>query len=262
MKYNIYIPSKGRPNCRTAQSLDAQNIPFKIFVEQQDYEDYLKIWGSDRVVNLGGNDYGCASHVRRAIKKYSTENGEEWHWQIDDDIKNHYEVVENKNVKKTAAEVFTQIEEFAESYTNIGIIGLSSSAFNKLQRHEYQSNVFAYGNVLIKNDDRFWWVDKTVEDLDYCLQVLTANMCTVRFNKFAFDLVSTGTNTGGYHEIDAANDLRNVRIDNTIDRWDILTGWEDKKHSVEGYDRRVKTRHVWRTFKHSLIPKNPENSLF
>lgn len=268
MQHKIYIPSKGRPESRTAKSLTDQNIPFKIFVESQDYKDYVSNWGEDSVIDLGGNDYGCASYSRSAIKKYSIDQGEDWHWQLDDDISKHYEVIDGKNVKKPTDEIFTKVEEFKNQYTNIGIIGLSSSAFNKLSGKDYSVNAFAFGNVLVNNHTDCWWEMNTVEDLDYTLQCLTKNLCTVRFFKYAFDLVSTGYNKGGYHEIDnvEANDgifVRDKRIYNTVDRWPgIIDGVVSKKHKIKGYDKRVKTENIWRKFKHPLIPKNPENSLW
>ena len=267
MKHKIYIPSKGRPDSCTAKMLKQNNIPFSLVVEDQDYNDYVATWGKGSVINLGGNDYGSVGYARAFIKNYSTDLGEKCHWQLDDDLPMIYEVIGGKNRKAIPDEVFKKVENFYYLYTNIGIIGLSSSAFNKMSAHEYRVNAFAFGCVLINNQTPFSYRMDTVEDLDYTLQCLTSNYCTVRFYKFAFTTVSTGVNKGGYNEIDSTVDnnvtTRNQRMINTVDLWPgILNEIVYKKHAVAGYDKRIKTNHIWKNFVHPLKLKITNTGLW
>ena len=52
-KYPIYIVSKGRANSRlTSKSLELMNVPYRIVVEPQEYDDYAAVINPNKILVL------------------------------------------------------------------------------------------------------------------------------------------------------------------------------------------------------------------
>ena len=101
----VYIISKGRPQCRTAQTLTRINFPGAWFIvcgtNDETLEQYMARWGSERVLvfdfdeqvektdtmdNFGFEAKASgACPVRNAVREISWARGELRHWQLDDD---------------------------------------------------------------------------------------------------------------------------------------------------------------------------------
>lgn len=249
MKYKIYIPSRRRYEKNlTAELLLKHNIDFKLIVEKNDYDDYYKKYG-DKVLSLEGSDYGGVDYARNWIKKYSKSQGEEKHWQLDDDIKTLYILDDDKKLIKTNPEiVLSKCEEFTDKYTNVAISGLSSSPFVRFSTKPYEVNKFAYTCFLVRNDNYSW--DNNVEDdLDYNLQILTGGDCTLKFNKYCFAWSDTQTQKGGYTDL-YEDGKRLVRMKNTLKKWSIIPGIAKKGKNKDKY--RLITNQIWKNFKTEL----------
>ena len=82
-KFFIYIPSKSRSDCLTAKKLKEHNIDFKIVIEPQDYEEYVKKHSNLLILNR--NNQGI-SYVRQSIINYAKSLNQKYIWMIDDDI--------------------------------------------------------------------------------------------------------------------------------------------------------------------------------
>jgi TET-associated glycosyltransferase-like protein len=100
--FQIYIPSKGRPDFATARlfnephppcidpyvvvdiDMEEKPRPYTVFLEPQDFEAYRKA-GHASIVVLPENDKGIA-YARQAILDYAIQNGDKWFWMIDDDV--------------------------------------------------------------------------------------------------------------------------------------------------------------------------------
>lgn len=101
----IYIISKGRPQCKTAETLTRLNYPGQWFIvcgtNDETLPEYQKRWGEDRVLVFDWKDettwtdtldnFGFevmpsgAVPVRNATIDISRSRGERRHWQFDDD---------------------------------------------------------------------------------------------------------------------------------------------------------------------------------
>ena len=245
MKVGYYIVSKGRPKRQhTAALLHASKLPFKIFVEPQDYEAYCSEFGKRKIVNIKENDGGI-HWVRNFVKEYSKSRGEDYHWHLDDDIRHVYICVKGKNMETTARTVFGRIQKIVAQYQNVALAGLAASAFNRYEKHPVVPNRFVYSCMLVKND-QFLWRAETEDDLDYNLQVLTAGQCTMAFKVFSFAFSPQNTISGG---------LTEIRTPQRREQWvyQILRDWSylglKMKRKKDGTPR-VVTSGIWRKFNH------------
>lgn len=144
----IYIISKGRPQCRTAQTLTKMKYPGEWFIvcgnNDETLEQYLANWGEEHVKvfdwydevkhtdtmdNFGFDDMPSgACPVRNATAEISRRRGERRHWQFDDDYTG-FQVFDAKTGKRPhcegqkLAECMEDIAEFADR------CGLSNCGF-------------------------------------------------------------------------------------------------------------------------------------
>lgn len=176
----IYIISKGRPQCVTAQTLTRIKYPGKWYIvvgnNDLELESYKKRWG-DRIIvfdwykevkntdlmdNFGYDKKASgASPVRNAARKISKENGELRHWQFDDDYLDfsRYNPYLNKNETiKDGRILFSsmyRIADFANDakLNNIGF-ALATIEGNPQRRHKWGPRVYNAHN-LPSDDDLF-----------------------------------------------------------------------------------------------------------
>ena len=116
----MYIISKGRPECRTAQTLTKMRYPGEWFIvcgtNDETIQEYRDNWGehvlafdwakeverTDTLDNFGFETMASgACPVRNATRRISWERGELRHWQFDDDYTGfvHIDLERRKNVK-------------------------------------------------------------------------------------------------------------------------------------------------------------------
>lgn len=203
-KYTVYIPSKGRPDQNTTYDIcKEENIPCKVVVEPQDFEQYAQNIETDDILVLDKNDQGV-QYARTWIKRYSIQANEEYHWQFDDDMRSFTMRVDNKNKKVSVRHAISIIEQVATLFENFAVGGMTSSAFAFSKPAPVKTNQLGYGCTFINNGFDQEWRDKTVEDWDYTLRALEAGMCTLSFSHINFQTPSSGTNKGGNNLTDWA----------------------------------------------------------
>ena len=108
----IYIISKGRPHCRTANTLTNMGYTGEWFIvcgnNDNTIDEYIKNWGKERILvfdwynevkesdlldNFGVEKMSSgAVPVRNATRKISILRGELRHWQFDDDYTSFYHI--------------------------------------------------------------------------------------------------------------------------------------------------------------------------
>jgi hypothetical protein len=203
-KFTVYIPSKGRPTtgCTYLQCKEF-NIPYKVVVEPQDFDSYAEELGPENLLRMPLNDQGI-QYARSFIKQHSTVLGEQYHWQMDDDMKYFTTRKDNKNVRTDMLSVMSIVEFVTLQFLNVGIAGITSNAFAFSKPRSAQANRLAYGVVLIKNSIDNMWRKDTVEDWDYTLNMLEDGYCTLAFNHVNFVTPATGSNAGGNQMTDWA----------------------------------------------------------
>lgn len=218
-KYKIYIPSKGRPTkTKTSKTLDGLN--YVVVVEPQDYQDYCTVFPPERLLCLDKNDQGLA-YVRNFIKKYSTEMGEECHWQMDDDI----ELFKVRKRGTTKNEIVNPIlaisivEDCHSKYMNVVISGICADAFAFSKKYAVQENRLAYQCVLVSNNNSFEWDMGGTEDWFYTFNVLEHGYCTLAFHHIMTQTTPTMQTSGGSTNIHFAGDKRKTLYEEFIKRW-------------------------------------------
>lgn len=202
-EWPIYINSKGRPECKTAKLLPEGR--FKIVVEPQDYDAYVKQWGKKHVLVLDKNDQGIA-YVRDFTVKHNQKLGKGWFWLLDDDISNFFKEDNGKNVKSTFLDAEKYVKKKLKGQEKFAIASLEYSQYAWSAKGRVTINSYCDVCVLIhaqkvkeigaEYDLRF----KLKSDRDFALQVMSKGFNCVRFTKFSFGCPENGSNKGGLHE--------------------------------------------------------------
>lgn len=193
MNHPIFIPSKGRAEaCVVAKALSAEGLDFKLVVEPHEADAYAARCGREHLLVLPFSNKGIAAS-RNFAKSTARELGFEFHWTLDDDVRQAYRLNNGKNVKCTFAEALEAVENFCDCYDNIAFAGFKGHAFAYKAREPYavNQNVYSFCS-LIKTSTPFVWRGPLQpgpfhEDVDYGLQALTAGQCTVLFNVYNVD---------------------------------------------------------------------------
>ena len=194
LKYPIYIISKGRwEKPLTAIFLLNENIPFTIAVEPQEYENYCKSIPKKFVAKLPFSNLGTGSYpARNWCWEDSIQKGHKRHFLFDDNIRGFIRLNKGRRVKCEALPALQALEKFTDRYENIAISGYNYMYFAmKDKKIPFSINSHVYSGMLIRNDIPYRWRMKYNEDVDLCLQALHDGLCTVLFQAFLIDKVST-----------------------------------------------------------------------
>ena len=193
-KYPVYIVSKGRwENPITAKCFLEDGVDFKIAVEPQEYDLYAQTIPKNNIYKLSFSNLGLGSYpARNACWEHSKQLGHNRHCLFDENIYRFRRLNKGKRIPVNANKAIEVVEEFTDRYTNIGISAFNYTMFvtNTTQK-PFVTNVHAYSAMLMDNKMPYRWRLKYNEDVDLCLQVLDNNLCTVLFNAFMVDKVST-----------------------------------------------------------------------
>ena len=191
-KYPIYIISKGRyKKPLTAKCFIKNNIDFKILVEPQEYQDYCNALGEEYVVALPFSNLGLGSYPARN-HCFELSKGYERHWCFDDNITEFWRLSKGKRWMCHPLECISPAEDFTDRYSNVFISGFNYESFvTKATKKPFVINTKVYSGILLKNNMPFRWRLKYNEDVDLALQILHNEFCTIQFNAFLIDKVST-----------------------------------------------------------------------
>lgn len=186
----VYIPSKNRAGfTKTNRWLEKTGKTNYVFVvEPQDEVAYREALPDAKILVLDANDKGIA-YARTLIKKYSTFIGEEFHWQIDDDmtgISFRLDLKKDKKKIRHDQSGFSIAEILLKEYPNIGAVGIQNESFEFSRKKPALVNTQVAGMVCFRNDTGVFWDETVIEDTDYSLQLLYKNYCTVTITSHAF----------------------------------------------------------------------------
>jgi len=216
--YPLYIPSKGRHEyMMTSKALTKMKVPHFIVVEPQEVDLYnkaIKHWDLLTTVleldmsfkekyeccdNLGMTKSTGPGPARNFAWEHSKQNGDDWHWVMDDNIKHFHRFNKNLQVKVTDGTCFKVMEDFVQRYTNIGMAGPNYMMFapRKSKLPPFVLNTRIYSCNLIRNNLHFRWRGRYNEDTILSLDILKAGWCTVQFNAFLQEKTNTQVMKGG-----------------------------------------------------------------
>lgn len=199
-EYPVYVISKGRWESRlTSKALESMGVPYWIVVEPQEYDDYARVIDPKKILtlpfgNLGQGSIPARNWVWDNASKYS-----ERHWILDDNIRAFRRFNNDKKYLVGSGTILKCAEDFVDRYENIALAGFQYSYFVTYARDRkpFILNTRIYSCILIKNDIPYRWRGKYNEDTDLSIRVLKDGWCTILFNAFLIDKVSTMKMRGG-----------------------------------------------------------------
>jgi hypothetical protein len=208
-KYPIYIISKGRWESRhTSISLEEMNVPYRIVVEPQEYDNYSSVIDEKKILVLPFSNLGQGSiPARNWVWEHSINEGHDKHWIMDDNIKGFVRIGKNRRIPAKTGAIFNAMEDFVDRYENIALAGphyrffvVTGARVEATHQKPMLFNSRVYSCILIKNDIPYRWRGRYNEDTDLSLRVLKDGWCTVLFLAFLANKAATMTMKGGNTE--------------------------------------------------------------
>lgn len=213
-RFPVYIVSKGRWKSRlTALCLDEIGVPFHIVVEPQEHDDYAAVIDDARILvlpilyrdqydtfdALGDTKGKGPGPARNYVWDHARAAGADWHWVLDDNIRDMYRLYKNTLIRMGDGTCFRIMEDFCLRYRNVGMAGPNYELFVPRRKRvsNYVLNTRIYSCNLIRNDAPFRWRGRYNEDTDLSLRMLKAGWCTVLFNAFLQKKIGTQKMAGG-----------------------------------------------------------------
>lgn len=216
-QYPLYIVSKRRSDSRmTVKSLERMGVPYYIVIEEFEYDDYSSVIDPKNILildpeyqrtydtfdNLGDSKSKGPGAARNFAWDHSIAQGFEWHWVMDDNIKNFCRLNRNLKIQANTGAIFKAMEDFVNRYTNIAMAGPQYYMFapRKKKLPPFVLNTRIYSCNLIRNDMPYRWRGRYNEDTDLSLRMLKDRWVTVQFNAFLQQKMPTQTIKGGNDE--------------------------------------------------------------
>lgn len=247
-KFNFYILSKGRAKTlKTPTTLKNIGIDCSIVVEPQEYKDYVEHNPDHNVISMDKNDQGIF-YVRNFIKDYSRSRDEEYHWQLDDDIRNFYHRLGKKLAFKDDTG-FDFVEQIVTQFSNIGLAGLIHDAFAFARTTPYELNKQCATCVLVNNTTDVRWRPDIIEDTDYSLQHLYTGFCTINFNTLSYLPMPNASMKGGNTQDYISDKLYKRQVKLQEEYPGFFTIYEKDGLS------RVRPSKIWQQFKYRPEPQ-------
>jgi len=202
-KYPIYIISKGRWKDRlTSKALEKTNVPYRIVVEQQEYEQYAQVIDGKKILVLPFSNLGKGSiPARNWVWEHSIKEGHKKHWILDDNIREFYRYNNNQKIRLADGTGFKIIEDFVDRFNNVPMAGMNyESLVPRRQKHPpFHLNTRIYSCILLSNEigHVIKWRGRYNEDTDLSLRFLKFGYCTILFNIILAKKIATMLMKGG-----------------------------------------------------------------
>lgn len=214
-KYPLFIVSKGRAETRhTARYLDYMKVPYRLVVEPSEYDLYLShVKDKNKLIELDMSykdkydtcdDLGLTKSTgpgpaRNFVWDLSIKEGYDFHWVMDDNIRSFRRYNLNEKVKVSSGTIFSAMEEFVQRYENVGMAGPNYYMFQPARQKSppFILNTRIYSCNFIKNDLPYRWRGRYNEDTILSLDMLTDGLCTIQFNAFLQEKITTQNVRGG-----------------------------------------------------------------
>ncbi len=201
-KYPVYIISKGRAESRlTSKALEAMTVPYSIVIEPQEYDNYAAVIEPAKILVLPFSNLGQGSiPARNWVWEHSIQQGAARHWIMDDNINCFMRFNRNLKVPVSSGNIFAAMEDFADRFTNIPMVGPNYKMFASRKQGDiapFTLNSRVYSCILLSNEIPHRWRGRYNEDTDLSLRLLKDGYCTVLFNAFLAEKSVTMTMRGG-----------------------------------------------------------------
>jgi len=214
LKYPIYIVSKGRWESRlTSKALEAMNVSYNIVVENSEYKKYTRVIDKKKILilpqsyldeydtcdDLGNSKSKGPGAARNFCWDHSIEQGFRYHWVMDDNINGFCRLNKNMKIRVDSGVIFRCAEDFVRRYKNVALSGFNYDFFCKSRQvlPPFVLNTRIYSCLLIKNNTPYRWRGRYNEDTDLSIRMLKDGWCTIQFNAFLQNKVTTQVIAGG-----------------------------------------------------------------
>lgn len=210
MRTLIAVPSKNRVETLRKNALawvPLVGIDYIVFVEPQDFGNYLEVVDSHHLLCLEKNDMGLG-YVKNFIKQYATENGYELIFKVDDDTKGFtdYRISAKspeesaKNVKKFLA----LFEEQVWHHQEIKAVAFPYS-FHMFDEFDFKPTKKVQSTYMVRTE----WLCvqgkefSVFEDFAVGLNIVVNNGFVMKYGKSGQMVgVPVGEGTGGLQDFD------------------------------------------------------------
>ena len=213
-KYPIFIVSKGRWESRlTSKTLEYMKVPYYIVIEEQEYKQYSQVIDKKKILvldkkyqeeydtfdDLGNMKSKGPGAARNFSWDYAINLGFDYHWVMDDNINLFYRFNKNKLIPVADGTILKCMEDFVERYENLYMAGPNYFMFiaRKQKYPPFYFNTRIYSCNFIKNDIPYRWRGRYNEDTDLSLRILKDGFCTIQFNAFIQNKITTQVIGGG-----------------------------------------------------------------
>lgn len=200
-KYPVYVISKGRWESRlTVKALTKIGVPHKVIVEPQEFDQYAAVMDPKNLVVTPFSNLGQGSiPARNFVWELALKTGAERHWILDDNIRKFHRFNKNVKVPVYCGNTLKAVEDFTDRYENVGLSGMQYHMFimRKDNPPPLTINTRIYSCILIRNDLPMRWRGRYNEDTDLSIRVLKSGLCTILFNAFLAEKITTMTMKGG-----------------------------------------------------------------
>lgn len=121
---------------------------------------------------------------------------------MDDNINGFMRLNRNKRIKVKSDATIRAVENFVDRYENVQMAGMNYVYFapELMVKTPYTLNTRIYSCILLDNSIKHRWRGKYNEDTDLSLRILKDGYCTILFNTFLADKITTQVMTGGNTE--------------------------------------------------------------
>ena len=216
-RFPIYIPSKSRwHNATTMDALDRLGVPYRIIVEEPQFDRYADRWGADRILVLdpeyqeryetfdddGDTRSRGPGPARNFAWQHAIDEGHDWHWVMDDNIRFFARFHRNQRIPVADGTILHAMETFVLRYENVGMAGPEYWMFvpSRVRTPPVVLNRRVFSCNLIRNDVPLRWRGRYNEDLDLSIMMLKHGWVTMVFRAFLQYKVPTQTMSGGNTE--------------------------------------------------------------
>lgn len=236
--YPVYVVSKSRAvknSWHTSFRLTQMCIPHYLVVEPSEVAMYREVFNNeyctileldmsykdsyDVFSDLGNINSTGPGPARNFCWEHSMGNGFKWHWVLDDNIDGWNMYFRGNRIPVRTGECFRSCERFVERYDNIAIAGHNYASFypSGTRRPPYITNTRIYSMLLIRNYIPYRWRGRYNEDTDLSLRVLKDGWCTVQFNIFLGEKLTTqkvrGGNSKEFYDHEGTNPKSQMLVD-------------------------------------------------
>ena len=212
----IFIPSKGRHDVGTTwKQLDLMGVTrYRVIVEPQEYDLYRTVLPANKLVVLDmdfkrkydtcdgvtydKNPRTGSGPARNFGWHLAKQEGAEYHWIIDDNIRNFY-ILNNNMYHKARFDILAKTELFVKKYSNVNMAGLQYFMFTarKEKVAPLIINTRIFSCNLIKTETKLRWRGRYNEDVILSLDMLRHGFCTILFKAYLAEISQTQLMKGG-----------------------------------------------------------------